>query len=405
MKHLRRVNLGNTELLILGQLGSGVISFIAVILVARYCGASVFGYCTILVSVLSVLLDLVDFGGANWASRELSASRISATRFWEISFAKSKLSLSYVLLIPLLIFLNEDIGVVAAILFTLFPFTWLRSNYIQQFLIVNQHVVKAVLLQLVERLCWLTIMLCAYLELDLYFSYIAPVVLGLGGHIVVGDAISRRRQFYRMTFRLFTFEDLRMHMIFRHFGISSVLTDASSLDSLIVARFASLTDSGNYVLANRIRNPLTMVPQAIASNLKPIAAKRDNKLLSKFTNENWKLFLMNSIGVLGFALVMLFYADNIFGSTFVGVNLILFVGSLTAIPSGIVVVLSAFLAFSGREVLISRMHLLLVPLNLSSAGLMAFYFGAIGSIFSILIIQLLSLVFLLFVALKGSQFI
>lgn len=400
MKNFHRVKFGNTALLILGQLGSGVISFIALVLVARYCGASVFGYSAALVSVLGLLLDLVDFGGANWASRELSASRISSSRFWEISFVKSKLSLGYVFLSPLLTFLNKDIGILAAILFTLYPYTWLRSNYIQQYLIVNQNIVKAVLLQLLERLCWLTIVICVGLELDLYFSYVAPVILGLFAHIVVGDAISRRRKFYKVTLGLISFEELRLHKLFRHFGVSSILTDASSLDSLVVAQFASLSDSGNFVLANRIRNPLTMVPQAIASNLRPIAAKREIDLLSKFINENWKLFLMNIFGIFVFSSAMLFYADNIFGSSFVGVNLILFFGSLTAIPSGMVVVLSSFLAFSGQEVLISRMHVLLVPLNLAAAGLMAFYFGALGSIFSILLIQLLSLTFLLFMVHK-----
>lgn len=388
--------LSDTRLLFLGQLLAGLLSLIATIVTARYCGPTVLAFCMLTVLVLSVGLDVIDFGACSWSSRELAAGRISVSKYLHIMHRKSSHNLIYVFVGPLVYFLFPQSGW-AILIVGIYPALWVRTNYIQQFLIVKEQIFLAVRLQIIERAVWLLIIPFQMLNINRWAAYIVPILTGLILHNFLG---TRAISMFRVGQSNITELDGSLFQKSKYIGFMSVITDVSSLDTLIVARLSSLQSAASYGLAQRFRAPLLLGFTSFAKKLFPIAAAKNGSTIRALYKQEKKFLLLNYIFLFSTSIFFYIFGESIFGYEFQSINLILALGVLVAIPSSFVEIASSFLVATGSEHKVSKLYLISIPLTLLSVGITAQFQNVIGSVLALLIAKLIAGIFFYAAALK-----
>ena len=392
-----RDNLTDTRLIFLGQVIIGILSLAGVILTARYCGPTVFGFCMLVILFLSVGLDIFDFGACSWSARELAARRITSSDYIRVMRKKSGLNLSFILVGPLIyaIFAQAHFAI---LVIGFYPFLWIRTNYIQQFLMVRNQISTAIKLQVIERFMWLLIILFEELQIDEWAAYIYPIIIGLFFHNFLGSmALSR-----------FSNDDARISGLSRsvlqkskHFGAVSVVSDILNLDTFLVAKFSSIEDSANFGVTQRFRNPLLLGLNSFSIRLKPIASTGDRNSIRRLFMEERTFLILNYLAILSFSALMYFLGNGLFGAEFPHINVVLALGVLVAVPLSINVISSGFLMSLGSEKSVMKITLVSVPLTLTLVSFMGYFFGAVGSIFSVLTVNIFSSCIFLYLSLKS----
>ena len=90
----------NSKPILIGQMLAGVFSLVAVSFTAKYVGPLIFGFCSILVLILNILITLLDYGACSWAARELASESMSIRTYTMIKNSKTKLFMLALLLSP-----------------------------------------------------------------------------------------------------------------------------------------------------------------------------------------------------------------------------------------------------------------------------------------------------------------
>jgi O-antigen/teichoic acid export membrane protein len=346
---------------------------------------------------LSVGLDIFDFGACSWSARELAARRITSSDYIRVMRKKSGLNLSFILVGPLIyaIFAQAHFAI---LVIGFYPFLWIRTNYIQQFLMVRNQISTAIKLQVIERFMWLLIILFEELQIDEWAAYIYPIIIGLFFHNFLGSmALSR-----------FSNDDARISGLSRsvlqkskHFGAVSVVSDILNLDTFLVAKFSSIEDSANFGVTQRFRNPLLLGLNSFSIRLKPIASTGDRNSIRRLFMEERTFLILNYLAILSFSALMYFLGNGLFGAEFPHINVVLALGVLVAVPLSINVISSGFLMSLGSEKSVMKITLVSVPLTLTLVSFMGYFFGAVGSIFSVLTVNIFSSCIFLYLSLKS----
>ena len=393
--------LSDTRLLFLGQLLAGLLSFIATIVAARYCGPAVFAFCMLTILFLSVGLDVIDFGACSWSSRELSAGRISATDYLHIMRRKSSQNLIYLIVGPVIFFVLPQPSW-AILLVGTYPARWVRTSYIQQFLMVKDQTYLAVKFQILERLSWLLVIPLQILAVDKWAAYIFPILIGLFFHNFLGSiALSRFSNDEALKSGL----SRSVLQKSKNFGAVSVVSDILNLDTFLVAKFSSIEDSANFGITQRFRNPLLLGLNSFSIRLKPIASTGDRNSIRRLFMGERTFLILNYLAILSFSALMYFCGNGLFGADFPHINLVLALGVLVAVPLSINVISSGFLMSLGSEKSVMKITLVSVPLTLYLVSFMGYFFGAVGSIFSVLTVNIFNSCIFLYLSLKSWSFL
>jgi O-antigen/teichoic acid export membrane protein len=387
-----RGSLPGAHTLSLGQLISSALSLLSTIIMARYCGPQIFALCVVFILIFNFLQAALDFGCCSWASRELAASRLTSVDFLKIRNSKFFLSLVFFVTIPMIDSKLLGENFFSSILFPLYPILWQQTNYLQQYLITKGKFSYAVSLQILERACWLLVFPISLNGGPKSISFIAPIIIGLFLHVILGEVILRRdlRNVSEDSVLPLPKPLLLFHKS-KSFGMISTLSNIANLDSLLVAKFGSLETSAQYSLSVRFRNPLTLIFQAIATQLRPVAATMDKLRIRTVFLETRNLLILGSVAVFMFAVFALIFGNQVFGEEYLEINRVLFFGIISAIPQGLILVCTAFLAGTGNESKVIRIFSLSVPISLFLSWIFSILFGAVG-----LVIALLFLNFILF---------
>lgn len=371
------MKLSDTKLLMSGQLVSGILSMISVVLTARYTGPEIFGYCSILVLILMVMMSFTDFGACSWASRELAAQTISIATYKSIMKSKSQLNLVWMLFAPALFYLAPDRHKWAFVLL-LYPFFLNRLNFIQQFLITFGQIKKSVFLSVLERVCWLTVIPLIYFQIDNSLVYALPLILGLFVHNIVGSKFLEIYNSISGESLIFSQKEIINNS--RYFGITGISGVSSNLDVFIVASLSSLSDSATYVLSLRFRTPLAVIFASNAIRIKPLAAKKNLQLLKELYESDAKIIYSASVGILFFSICISAFSKEIFGSSYTDLTWAIFLGSLSSIPFGVSLIFTNLLSGLGSEKFVARLHVFCVLVLFVGVGICAHLFGSIAAV-------------------------
>jgi O-antigen/teichoic acid export membrane protein len=78
----------------------------------------------------------------------------------------------------------------------------------------------------------------------------------------------------------------------------------------------------------------------------------------------------------------------VLGASFEGINLLMFFGTLTAIPVGILLILTNILSSFGAEKFVARGTVVYVLLLFLIIGIFTHFYGSLGAIISVFVISL-----------------
>lgn len=377
-----------TNKIFLGQVLSAALSFIAIAIFARYCGPSIFGYCTVAVLILSVVLDLIDFGGVSWSARELAAARISTNQYLYTARTSFRNTTLLLILSPIWL-INSPEGGNVVVLLSLYPALWNQTNYIQQFLIVKNEINFAVKLQVSERLTWLTAIPMSLLDSNRYATFVLPIIGGLIVHVGIGSLKLNKINKIRTEKNI---GRIAVYRKSRHFGLTSIFSDVGNLDTFLIAKFVSLSESGSYALVTRMRNPLTLIFQAISIKQRPVLARKIQHEIRATLMEDLIMCIFGIIGIFGVAISFLFFASTIFGNQYIDLNFIMFVGVISQIPIGISLLSTNVLNSIGEEKFVSISTFLVTPLTLFVVAIVGYHYGVIVVCWTVLIINLIMMI-------------
>jgi O-antigen/teichoic acid export membrane protein len=267
-----------------------------------------------------------------------------------------------------------------------YPFLWNGFNYVQQFLVATNQIKKSISFMLLERMSWLTIIPLSALGVEKSFAFSAPLLLGLAIHNFMGSKLLSSHQDSKVFYKKYSSVGLFRES--KNFGFISISGNMTNLDGIIVASVGSLTESANYVLAQRFRNPLTLVFSAFATRVKPIAAKRDFGLVKDAVKDDAKFLTFGFLANVIISILAYFYSEMVLGASFKGINLLMFFGTLTAIPVGILLILTNILSYFGAEKFVARGTVAYVVLLLSMIGIFTHFYGSLGAVISVFMISL-----------------
>ena len=374
------MRLDDTKKLFIGQIAVGLCSLIATVFIARYVGPAMFGFCASSILIASVILDLIDFGSCSWSARELANGGISKRQYLEIMRKQTRKALLITTLAPFLILFSPS-NFEMVFLFLFYPALWLRTNYIQQFLIVHERIKEAISLQLLERLFWLIYIMASVLEVDKITIFVIPILLGLLVHGLLGTKlIMNEKESSGEGFNDTENTDNNFSNL-KNFGLISVISNIGNLDGAVVATASTLAESGNYNLAVRFRNPIQLSFQVFSARLRPVAARKNKIEIATLFRSNQTFLVYGILGIIVLSAFAYKAATVLFGDSFVGLNLVLSMGLLCSIPNGISVICASFLISAGFEDFIAKASLNYVFASLTGIGIAAYFFGSFGAIF------------------------
>ncbi len=386
-------------ILFLGQVISGILSLVGTVLMARFCGPMVFGVCIIVVLVTGVAQDFVDFGGASWASRELAANRLSTQVFLTFRRRRAIRSLLLLSTVPL-ISLTIPISLIPAILFSIHPILWMRTNYLQQHLLVLDGYTLAVKLQILERLLWNSSFFLHFLGFDEYLIFIIPQILGLLVHCLVGEILLRKLLIGRNNdFETFS-NKLKGN---KSFGVMSIISDITNLDSLLIARATSTAESSQYSLSVRVRSPLTMTFQSIATHIRIESASKELWRVKRALKANRWLFFIGVGSIFCASILMFFFADLILGKDYVGINTILVIGSISAFPIGISAITTSFLSATGKDKFVAWSIFCFTIISLPVTYVIAKNIGVKGAALFLLLWNIITMIYFVIAVIRVVQ--
>lgn len=373
----------NSKRVLIGQLLAGVFSLVGVSFSAKYVGPLIFGFCSIFVLIMNFAVTFLDYGACSWAARELASDSMSTKTYNTIKRTKTKLFLLVLVLAPgYLILAPSDYRY--AVLLLLYPALSNRSNFNQQYLLVKGLVSKSVFLIVVDRLCWLLIIPCSFIDLDKVFAFTLPIIVGLVAQSILFHLVIKHHSPDLEPAIFIPNRDIFTKS--KYFGRIGASGTLSNFDGVLLSAITSLQDSSSYLLAQRFRNPFTIVFTSIAMRLRPIASSRNRLRIIYALRADSKLVASGSIINLLIAIVFLFYSDKFFGQDFKSVNIVLFFGTLSSFPLGVYFLAVALLSALGKEKYTARVSLSYSFCTLFGVLGGSIFYGVVGAVFSVLII-------------------
>lgn len=341
----------NSSGVFIGQLIAGFLSLISVSLTAIYVGPKIFGFCSILILIYSVFISVADYGACSWAARELASKKMDVYAYIFVMKSKGRLNLISLLALPfLLLLLPHELK--WSCLLSFYPYFWVRYNYLQQYLICAGRNRESILLVIADRSSWLLILPLMHFNVSRDLAFVIPILFGLVLHAYLGMRLLPKSKKSKLSNSNLT--ALNIFSKSKHFGMISISSVISNLDGFAVGMTATLESSGSYVLAQRFRNPLTLVFNSIAIRIKPVAALKDRKKIISALKADLYLILTGTVSVLLFSLLAFFYSDNIFGPEYTGIEKILAIGTFSSLPFGFLLIATGLLTSIGNEMYVSR---------------------------------------------------
>ena len=275
----------------------------------------------------------------------------------------------------------------------MYPALWVRTNYIQQFLLVQNRLQTMLKLQIIERSMWLLIIPFKLFAFDKWAAYILPILGGLVVHALLGYHYINP---YNVKNEIFPNIHRGLITKTRHIGLISVISDALNLDTVIVARLTSIDSAASYSLSQKFRGPLLLGFNSFATRLRPIAATGKRGLIGTLFRQERKFLFLNYLILVVSIIFFFIFGNYVFGFQFPHINLILSTGVIVAIPNSLSVISSSFLIAIGFEKEVFRSFFVWVPMTLATVGVTSYFLGAIAAVVALLVCYLPLSLFLCF---------
>jgi O-antigen/teichoic acid export membrane protein len=384
---------------LIGQAFNGVVSFLGIATWAHSSSPSTLASVFIPLSVMAIIVDLVDFGGNSWITREIVHMNLNSRVTWNFLFQKIKITVF--LLIPISIGMSITGKSPLLILFiSIYPIFILNMSYFQGFCLRTEKYFQAFFAQLLERVCWFLPILLIH-----FYNNVLDCILY---SLIIGATLSLTFMSIRILADLkvqsglvgtrYTF--LQTYKLSAKIGFVSVISDLYSLDTFLVQNFSSSTQAGFFSLVQKNRNFAVLGFSVFSSKLR-LAVSQGKDESRKLINNEWEMLAVNLIGLLVVYIASPKLIDFFYGSDYIALNSIMRIGVLVFLCSGLSTLLQSHISgkkddtfisiFTGFTVLSA---LLAISVGASSQGALGASIGLLMSFCMQLIILTLRIRFL-----------
>lgn len=333
----------------------GVLSFIGLIFVSRYCSPSKFATISIILAFLSISADLFDFGACSWGFRELSAHRIEVKDFFGIMLRRA---LFMLLIFPIGVALiyHQKLSWIYTLLI-LYPPLWIFTNYFQKYCLSKNLNSKASLIFITERAFWLAQYPLHVLGMGGDTAYFLSILGGLFLHCLLGTYLVLKLEGIGVIKKL----SIRKFGSNKHIGLISLVSDLMSLDIWLVGLFSTLNTAGAYAITEKFRSPFLIGYTTFAVRVATVAPLRKKRELDKMWQSDKYLLYLNTLALILIAVLSKFFIHLLFGNKYQNLILGFTFSCIGMIFYGLSQVMGTFLVAMNKEKFVSRQTLIYVP--------------------------------------------
>ena len=139
---------------------------------------------------------------------------------------------------------------------------------------------------------------------------------------------------------------------------------------------------------------------SFGTRLRLISANKDKESIRSLFKQEISFLIVNYLGLILASFFLYLFGEDIFGSKFPSINVLLAIGVLTTIPFSIIAVASSFLMATGFDRVASRIFMSSVPLTLISVGIASHFQGVFLSLVALLLANLVTASISLFLSMR-----
>jgi len=377
---------------LVGQAFNGGLSFLGIATWAHFSNQRTLASVFISLSAIAILVDLVDFGGNSWITREIVHLNWNSRVTWNYLFQKIKIIMIFLTLIAIGLFIKGRSPVQILFIF-IYPLFILSMSYFQGFCLRTEKYFEAIFAQFLERSCWFLPMIltrfykdsleCILLSLILgsVFS-LAYIFLLIQKDFKVENGLLRDRftimQTYRSSSKL---------------GFVSVISDLYSIDTFLVQTFSSPTQAGGFSLVQKNRNFAVLGFSVFGSKLRLALSEGKDASRKLFQNE-WEILAMNIVGLLLVYIAAPKLISFFYGPDYLVLNSVMRIGVLVFLCSGLCILLQSHISGNRDDTFNSFFTGFSILFALTTISVGASLSGALGASIGLLISFVLQLIVL-----------
>lgn len=279
------------KLSVIGQALNGGVSFFGVALWARNSSSSDLATIFITLSIMAVLVDLFDFGGSAWATRELVYSKLNSNIVWNFLFKKIRI-LIVLLLIISIIFLYRGAYPVFVFFVATYPFYILCIGYFQGFCLTQDKYFQSFFAQFLERIFWIFPIGLLEFVTDPLICIEISLIIGSSLSVMYMLGLASRYSRQRNSQAHLQYNFLDTYKLSKKLGFGSVISDLYSLDTFLVQNFSNSIQAGGYSLIQKNRNFAVLGFAVFGSKLR-LAVSESKKSSRKLFKDDWHILILN----------------------------------------------------------------------------------------------------------------
>ena len=377
------VRFGALKASLFGQAINGVISFFGIVIWANFSNQKILANVFIPLAVMSIAVDLIDFGGNSWITRESVYANLKTRDTLAFLFPKLKV----IIFISTSISLGNFIltrNIPLSVFLFIYPIFILSISYFQGLCLRTDKYFDFFFVQFLERVCWFLpiifiklinnvltgILISLIFGSAISLTYIIIKVLSI---LKVEDKISQTQYNLKDTYRL-SF----------NLGLSSVVSDFYSLDTYLVNQFSNLTEAGGFSLVQKNRNFAVLGFSLFGAKLR-LAVSHSRKSSRKLFQSDWEILALNFIALIAVLINASRIIDFLYGSEYLILTSVMQIGILVFMCSGVCIVLQSYISGMRDDAFLTIFTGISVIAALLSISFGASISGALGASLGLLI--------------------
>jgi PST family polysaccharide transporter len=348
---------------------------------ARILGPSTLGKVAVVVVLIPIFSDLIDFGGGFFLSRNLKKMQYSK-RELENYFIK-KIKLSFLLIVPwvitVLIFkINFALILPSTLLLILANILSLFNTTNQQIAIATGDANKAAYGLLIERLGWSTFFLLVQVGSNSIVIFFVSTMLGY-----LGQALYLYLNIFKVNFQEIS-DDIRVSEVkfsdYSEIGLKSLITNSYLLNQILVTTIAGSASGGIFNAAYRLRNLMVIGYSSVSWSITSYLLRDSSeKNFRKTLHVNRFTLIVNSLGLISLFIFAHTIFHIAFGNEYNQSIPVFRLLCVTQLLNMIPILITNFLMCNNKERALRRLMSKLVPLTLIAEATGAYIDGARGA--------------------------
>jgi O-antigen/teichoic acid export membrane protein len=378
-----RPRIRSLKVSLIGQAFNGGLSFLGIATWAHLSNQSTLASVFISLSAIAILVDLVDFGGNSWITREIVHLNWDSRVTWNYLFQKIKIIATFSILLSIGMFLNGRRPILALFI-SIYPLFILIMSYFQGFCLRTEKYFEAIFAQFLERLCWFFPTVLTQYYKDSLESILLSLIFGSLLSLAYIFLLIQRDSKLESGLLRYRFTIMQTYRSSAKLGFASVISDLYSIDTFLVQAFSSSTQAGGFSLVQKNRNIAVLGFSVFGSKLRLAVSEGKDASRKLFQNE-WEILAINIV-----ALLLVYVASPkligfFYGPDYLVLNSVMRIGVLAFLCSGLCILLQSHISGSRDDKFMSFFTGLSILFALIAISIGASLSGAMGASIGLLV--------------------